>query len=244
MQGVVKAFQDRVRFGIAFFTGHRGACPLLNEISAATGNYAALNALYQRLAPDGDTPTGESLQKIVAELQAKPTQGPESIVLVTDGNPDTCAQPLPDEGQPQAVAAVQSAHAAGFDVYVLGISNGIASENLQQIANAGKGKPLDLVWGVDPDAAQPYQATGSALGLAAQLGDILNRVPLCQVSLQRDVTRDEARVGKVSLDGRVLSYSESDGFVLEDSRHLEIVGEACDALKSSGKQLSVRIACD
>jgi hypothetical protein len=246
--GVVKTFESSVRFGIAFFTGHHGyegaACPQLNEVHAATQNYEALRALYVSLAPDGDTPTGESLLKIVSELEEKPSQGPHSIVLVTDGNPDTCAQPNPDNGQPEAVAAVQAAHAAGYDVYVLGISNDIAGQNLQQLANAGKGKPLDLVWGKDADAAQPFHASSDALGLTAQLAVILNQIPFCEVRLQRDVAVDEASQGHVVLDGQPLPFSPSNGFALKDPRHLEIVGKACEAIRANGKQLSVRISCD
>lgn len=243
-QGVVKTFESRVRFGVAFFTAHPGACPLLSEVAAATGNYAALDALYQSLSPEGDTPTGESMDRIVTELAGQRTATPQSILLVTDGEPDTCAQPLPDEGLPEALAAIQRAHAAGIDVYVLGISNDIAGANLQQMANAGMGKALDLVWGRDAEAAQPYQANGSVLGLSAQLADLLNRIPLCQVTLQRDVTSDEARLGNVNLDGQVLGYSDSNGFDLQDPRHLQIVGAACDTLEAQGKQLNVRIACD
>lgn len=242
--GVVETYQSSVRFGIAFFTAHPGACPLLSEVPAATDNYAALNALYQSLSPQGDTPTGEAMRQIVSELMAKPTAAPRSIVLVTDGNPDTCAQPQPDNGLPEAVAAVQSAHAAGIDVYVLGISDDVAAQNLQQLANAGKGKALDLVWGRDADAAQAYQANNSVGGLGAQLGEVLNRLPLCQVSLQRDVVSAEARAGHVTLDGQALDYSNDNGFDLEDSRHLAVVGQACDTLKARGKQLSVRIGCD
>lgn len=243
-QGVVKTFESSVRFGVAFFTGHSGACPLLSQVSAATGNYAALDALYQSLSPEGDTPTGESMSQIVMQLKAKSTAAPQSIVLVTDGDPDTCAQPLPDEGQPEALAAVRAAHAAGVDVYVLGISDDIAGAKLQQLANAGRGKPIELVWGVDADAAQPYKADSSVLGLTAQLADLLNRIPFCEVNLQRDVARNEASSGQVSLDGQPLAYSDSDGFALRDPRHLEIVGQACEALKSRGKQLSVRISCN
>ena len=247
--GVVKQFEASVRFGIAFFTSHNGfsadpVCPLLNEVPAQTRNYDALNALYQSLRPDGDTPTGDALQQIVSELERVPSQGPRSILLVTDGNPDTCAQPNPDEGQPQAVAAAQRAFAAGIDLYVLGISNGIAGQNLQQLANAGLGRPIDLVWGVDANAAQPFQASDSVLGLTAQLAELLNRIPLCEVRLQRDVTLSEATSGHVLLDGQPLNYSGLDGYVLKDSRHLAIVGKACDAIKAGGRQLSVRIACD
>jgi hypothetical protein len=216
----------------------------LNEVPAKARNYEPLNALYRSLRPDGDTPTGDALQQVVTELTQTPSQGPRYILLVTDGNPDTCLQPNPDQGQPEAVAAAQRAYAAGIELYVLGISNGIAGENLQQLANAGKGRPIDSVYGVDPDAAQPFQASDNVLELAEQFSDILNGIPLCEVRLQRDVAPTELGNARVVLDGRPLSYSVSDGYVLKDSRHLAIVGKACEAIEVGGRQLSVRIACD
>jgi hypothetical protein len=247
-RGVVKEFESSVRFGIAFFTSQSrvvgGLCPILREVPARARNYEALNTLYRSLAPEGDTPTGEALQQLVTELQGVPTRGPRAILLVTDGNPDTCQQPDPDEGLPQAVAAAQRAFENGIDLYVLGISNDIAGGNLQQLANAGKGRPLDRVWGVDVDAARPFQATSDVQGLTAQLAEILNGIPLCEVSLQRDVAADELRESEVLLDGQPLSQSGVDGYTLKDSRHLVIVGRACDAIRAGGRQLSVRISCD
>jgi hypothetical protein len=242
--GVVKQFEASVRFGIAFFTSHPGNCPILNEVPARVQNYQALRTLYDSLGPDGDTPTGDTLQQVVAELLQLPSQGPRYILLVTDGNPDTCAQPNPDEGQPQAVAAAQHAYAAGIPLYVLGISNGIAGENLQQLANAGLGRPIDLVYGVDPGAAQPFQATDNVLGLTEQFAGILNRIPLCEVRLRRDVAFSELSDAKVSLDGQLLPYNMANGYVLSDPRHVAIVGRACDAIRAGGRQLSVRISCD
>src|SRR6478609_5958660 len=246
--GVVKRFESSVRFGIAFFTSHGGfvggVCPIMNEVPAQTRNYSALNMLYRSLAPDGDTPTGDALEQVVSELKSIPSQGPQSILLVTDGNPDSCLQANPDQGQPQAVAAAQRAFGAGIELYVLGISNGIAGQNLQQLANAGLGRPIDSVWGVDADAAQPFQASDSVVGLTAQLAELLNRIPLCEVGLRRDVAPGEAASAHVLLDGQPLEYSGVDGYVLKDARHLAIVGKACDAVKAGGRQLSVRIACD
>jgi hypothetical protein len=242
--GVVKQFESTVRFGVAFFTSRPGACPILNEVPAKVRNYDPLNTLYRSLAPDGDTPTGEALQQVVTELVQTPSQGPRYILLVTDGNPDTCMQPNPDRGQPEAVAAAQRAYASGIELYVLGISNGIAGENLQQLANAGKGRPINLVYGVDPDAAQPFQASDNVLELAEQLSGILSDIPLCEVQLQRDVAANELDGARVVLDGQPLAYSIADGFVLKDSRHLAIVGNACESLKAGGRELSVRISCD
>lgn len=243
--GVVKTYEGSIRFGIAFFTGHQNEeCPLLNEVHAATQNYTALNTLFQSLAPDGNTPTGESLNQVVGELERGQSHNVQSIVLVTDGNPNTCLKPTGGDGQEEALEAVQLAYELGYDVYVLGISNDIAGENLQQLANAGKGEAADLVYGVDPSAAQPYQASGTEKGLIAQFGDILSQVPFCEVRLQRDVAADEASAGQVLLDGKPLDYNAKDGFWLKDARHLEIVGSACDAIKAGAKELSVRISCD
>jgi hypothetical protein len=247
-RGVVKQFETSVRFGIAFFTSQSrvagGLCPILRQVSARPRNYEPLNTLYQSLAPTGDTPTGDALQQLVTELQAVPSRGPRAILLVTDGDPDTCQQPDPDEGLPQAVAAAQRAFDSGIPMYVLGISNDIAGGNLQQLANAGKGRPLDRVWGVDAAAAQPFQATDDVQGLTAQLTEILASIPLCEVSLQRDITSDELRQSEVLLDGQPLRQSEMDGYFLRDSRHLAVVGAACDAIRAGGMRLSVRISCD
>lgn len=242
--GVVKQFENTVRFGVTFFTSRPGSCPILNELPAKIGNYDALRSLYLDLRPEGDTPTGDALERVVTGLSQSPSQGPRYILLVTDGNPDTCLQPNPDQGQPEAVAAAQRAYASGIELYVLGISNGIAGENLQQLANAGKGRPIHWVYGVDPGAAQPFQASDNVLELAEQFSDILSRIPLCEVRLQRDVAESELDHAHVVLDGQPLGYSVSDGYVLKDARHLAIVGKACEALEAGGRQLSVRISCD
>lgn len=248
MAGVVPALQRSIQFGLVFYTSHNGftggACPILSEVSSATNNYEPIRALYDSVAPDDDTPTGAAVLQVTRDIQAAGRRGPEVILLVTDGDPDTCMQPDPQDGQAEAIAAVAAAHAAGIDFYVLGVSSDISGDKLQQLANAGQGKAINARWGVDADAAEPFQASASVAGLTTQLRDILAQVPLCEVALDRDVGVDELRAGNVVLDGQPLGYGAVDGFVLEDSRHLRIQGKACDTLRAAGKRLSVRISCD
>ncbi len=248
MTGVVPSLQRSFQFGLVFYTSHNGfmggACPILLQEKSATGNYEAIRKLYDSAYPEDDTPTGAAVQQVTRNIQAANRQGPEVILLVTDGDPDTCAQPDPQDGQAEAIAAVAAAHAAGIDFYVLGVSSDISGDKLQQLANVGQGKALDARWGVDADAAQPFQASASVAGLTAQLREILAKVPLCEVALDRDVGVDELSAGNVMLDGQPLSYGSADGFVLEDPRHLQIQGKACDTLRAAGKKLSVRISCD
>lgn len=248
MTGVVRAYEDSVRFAIAFYTSHSGyaggECPLLSEVRAATKNYDALRALYVSLQPEGDTPTGDAITSVSEQILAAPGHSLQSMVLVTDGNPDTCLQPQPDNGQPEAVAATEEAYSQGIDLYVLGISNDIAGQNVQQLANAGAGKPIDLTWGVDAEAAQPFQATGTSGALTSQLGEILSRIPFCEVRFTRDVAESELDGAQVLVDGIALQHSSRNGYTLKDPRRLEIVGDACAAIKSGAKVLSVRISCN
>jgi hypothetical protein len=248
--GVVPGLAQSMQFALAFYTSHNGfsggTCPILSEVRAATGNYEAIRTLYDSVFPDDDTPTGAAIAQVVREIQASHRQGPEVILLVTDGDPDTCEVPDPqtEAGQVEAIAAARAAQLADIDFYVLGISADISGDKLQQLANAGQGKRLDAHWGLDLDAAQPYQATSDVAGLTGQLREILARVPLCEVALDRDVSADEITDGKVMLDGKRLLFGAIDGFQLADARHLQITGKACDDLRASGKRLSVRISCD
>ena len=226
--GVIKKLQYSLRFGIAFFTSHNGSssgtCPIISEIRAATNNYEAIRTLYDRMSPDDDTPTGDSIDQIVKDIEASPSRGPQVILLVTDGQPDTCAEPDPQNGQPQAILASQKAYRAGIDLYVMGISNDISGQNLQELANAGKGVPVDWVYGQDKGAGQPFEASESVEGLTGQFVDILKRVPLCEVRLRRDVDATEVSRGRVELDGKALTYGDDNGFKLADPRRLMIVG--------------------
>lgn len=248
--GVVRALEHSMQFSLVFYTSRNGdaggVCPMLSQVEAATGNYAAISMLYDSSWPDDDTPTGPAIARTVSEIGQADRQGPEVILLVTDGDPDTCDVPDPqtDAAQLEAVSAASTAYRAGIDFYVLGVSDDISADKLQQLANAGQGKPLDARFGQDPDAAQPYQAKSDVAGLTEQLLRILAQVPLCEVGLDRDVGADELRTGHVVLDGQHLMLNAEDGWRLADARHLQITGKACDALRAQGKRLTVQISCD
>lgn len=246
--GVVAQLQSSVQFGLTFYTSYNGssggACPALREVAATTNNYEAIRDLYDTTAPGDDTPTGAAIEQVATRIAATPHRGPRVLLLVTDGDPDTCAQPDPQNGQQEALDAAARAHAAGIDFYVLGVSLDISGDKLQQLANAGQGKRLDARWGVDADAAQPYQATSSVSEVTRPLQAILERLPLCEVELEREVDAAELGRGSVMLDGERLQLNAEDGYRLKDARHLQIVGAACESLKSSGRRLSVRISCE
>jgi hypothetical protein len=126
-----------------------------------------------------ETPTGHAISRVVpglAEYVADPP-GPKFILLVTDGNPNTCLVLDPQCGQDQTIKAVQDAFAAGIGTFVLGIGD-IVSDNtgcvpaqarcgvdhLTDIMNAGQGQPV-----VQPPAEYVYQKCVAPMGGAGTL---------------------------------------------------------------------------
>jgi hypothetical protein len=101
-----------------------------------------------------DTPTGPAIEAVTDQLMAAEFDGPKYILLVTDGDPDTCAKPDPQCGQDESIAAVQRAYASGIGTFVVGIgdilstaasgcfSGRCGTDHLQDLANAGQGLPV------------------------------------------------------------------------------------------------------
>jgi hypothetical protein len=219
-------------------------CPLLERVEVALGNADAIRAAYlaQDPLPGGDTPTPDSIDQAVLALNAAPA-GAKYILLVTDGQPDTCAQPDPQNGLEEAVAAAQNAFAQGIRVYSVGVSPEIARRPLQAMANAGAGKDPDLTFGTDPDAEEPLYASSDPRDLAAQLRGIIGDVRTCSVELGEDVGRGRAFDGELSLDGAPLRFGDINGWTFVDDDTLLIHGASCERILGDGERLEIRFPC-
>lgn len=185
--GIVASLQSKVRFG---FTSYRGssmpndpACPNLFEVDYKLDNFDAINTLYTKQGQEympglkWETPTGAAIKKAAEKLaayQADPP-GPKYIVLVTDGNPNTCGALDPQCGSDESIKAVQDAKAMGIGTFAVGIGDIISNNSgcqpewgrcgvlhLQDIANAGQGLPVQA----PPDSLK-YQACTPTQMLAA-----------------------------------------------------------------------------
>ncbi len=164
--GVIPALQADVRFGFTAYNRDdavAAACPNLQTVPIALENAAAITQAYAAagVLPANyykwDTPTAESVRAVTQQLADFAEVGPKYILLVTDGNPDRCAEADPQCGQDDAIAAVQAAFAAGITTYVVGIGDvaTVAANpdaagcwgrcgplHLQDLANAGTGAPV------------------------------------------------------------------------------------------------------
>jgi hypothetical protein len=235
--GIVQQFDDGIRFGLTLYTSVNGnldggECPLLIEVDPATDNFPAIEATMSVEAPIGDTPTGESLDLTWQKLDALDLPGREYIVLATDGEPDTCAEPNPSNGQPQSVAAAEAAFAAGIETFVISVGADVSADHLQDVANAGQGVT----------DAEYYQALDQA-ALVDAFDDILAGVRSCELDLMSPIDDEIAMGCTVEVNGEIVGYGDANGWELNSSTEVELLGSACDALQQGTSSVQMECAC-
>lgn len=226
--GVVVSLQSVARFGFTLYSSENGdqggECPMLTSVPPALDNYDAIDAVYAAANPIDETPTGESLDIVAMDLAAFPEEGPKAIVLCTDGEPDTCAQPNPQNGQPESIMAAQNAYSMGITTFVIAVGDEVGAPHLQEMANVGVGKAPD-----DPMPAPYYQAL-DANELVQAFDEILGTFISCELAIEGIVDVDKACEGTVLLDGMPLECGTD--WEVPDEDTLLILGEACDILKN------------
>lgn len=231
--GVVPTLDAAVRFGLSLYTSNGGnaggQCPMLTTVAPALDNYAAMDAEFGPAGPEGDTPTGESLDAIALALQNAPSDGPKIIVLGTDGEPDTCDDPNPgsqqglEAAQALSVAAAERAFDAGIRTFVISVGSEIGEDHLQDMANAGVGLP------VGGSEQAPYYVALDPEELVAAFQQIVGGVQGCVFTMNGEVDPSKGSQGKVALDGRELEYGSE--WELLDGKTFEILGDACDTIQ-------------
>ncbi len=245
--GLIDELDEIIRFGLALYTSNGGAppCPLVAYVDPDLYNYGAINAVYSTAEPIGDTPTGESIETVSDFLVALGWEGPAALILATDGEPDTCANPSPDtEAEREAaravtIAAVERAFGLGIQTYVISVGEGsVSASHLQDIANAGLG-----LTPADPDA--PYWVAGDDAALQDALRSIISETLSCVFELNGRLNVEEACFGTVELNDRTLVCDDPDGWRALDETHIEIMGEACDEVTSGDPfELFATFPCD
>lgn len=225
--GVVNELQSTIRFGLSLYTSNNGndggVCPVLSNVSASLDNFSAIDAVFGPAGPAGDTPTGESIDAVIDQLQADTNPGRKVIVLGTDGEPDTCAEPNPQNGQTISIAAAERAFDAGIRVYVVSVGDEVGEQHLQDMANAGAG----LAVGGTENAE--YFVALNPQELVNAFGTIVGGVAGCVFTINGEVDPAKAAAGLVALDGQELDYGTD--WVMLDGKTFEILGDACEEIK-------------
>lgn len=238
--GVVPQYQAGIRFGISLYTSIDGNttgndCPILTEVAPDVDNLGPIQTLLDANGPSGETPTGESLDVVAVDLAALPFTGQKFVVLATDGEPDTCAVPNPQNGQPEAVAAATNAFNLGIQTFIISVGDEVGPGHLQDMANAGRGVQMG-----EPDA--PYYQALEEQALLDAFADILAGVRSCKLTLMDPLTDAQAATCTVSVNGDVVPYQGADGWAL-DMGDVELQGAACDALQAQTSSVAMECPC-
>jgi hypothetical protein len=244
---LLERLQSSVRFGMALYSSDQGfgrgaqprECPVLTSVEIGIENFSAMSAVLGDAAngPDGDTPTAESLAAVAAQLGAVTEPGPKSIILATDGDPDTCADP--DSNNQQAskdlsVAAVQAAFAAGISTRVISVGDEVTQSHLKALAVAGAGGDA---------AAEAFTALNTE-ALESAFASIIGSVRTCDFTLEGTVAAADAARGRVLLDGAALAFGDANGWVMPDESTVRLQGSACDQIQSDATGISMSFPCD
>src|SRR6185295_1702793 len=217
---ILQKLDSSVRFGMTLYTSDGGfgtnadnprTCPKLQSVSIQLGNFATMSSFLNKkngntyvYGPAGDTPTAESVDAVVRTLRAYQEEGPKSIILATDGDPDTCLDPNAndsDASKALSVAAVQHAFEAGIATHVISVGNQVTASHLKALAVAGSGGDA---------TAQAYTALDTS-ALVAAFDAIIGSVRTCDFTLEGTVTPSNASRGKVVLDGQALTFGDPNG---------------------------------
>jgi len=250
--GIISTLQAKVRFGLALYTSEGGfgsgtppkTCPMITEVAPALNNYAAITAKYLPNDWKGDTPTGESVDAAVKILDGVTDVGPKVLVLATDGEPDSCADPNPgnsaglDAARQLSVTAVQNAFKKQISTFVISVGDDVGKDHLRAVANAGQGLAVDV------DTTDRFYLANNQADLSKAFDTIVGGVRSCVFALNGTVEDSRAGTGTVLLDGKPLIYKDKDGWLLSSPSVLELQGAACTTIKSNGDHnLSIDFPC-
>jgi hypothetical protein len=237
--GVVVWFESQVIFGLTLYSNLDNVpeCPELVQVPPMEMGYDAIAAAFDAAQPIDNTPTGESIAAVAAQLADDPAPGAKYIVLATDGEPDTCAEPNPQNGQEESVAAAEAAYAAGIPTFVVSVGPETSAEHLQDVANAGAG-----VQAGDPDAE--FFVALDQPSLAQAFIDIISGTQDCEFDIDADLIAGGAETCVVTVNGDPVTLDDPDGWQTISPGEIELLGSACDAIQDSEATVEMVCQCD
>ncbi len=264
--GIVKPLESDVRFGMTLYTSHLGTwdpeaemhddsktCPELTTVPIAFDNHQAMLDAFPCDEIKSDTPTGESLAAVATDLAAYDAEGPKVIILATDGEPDTCACPnfsgnVPNNRPPECDSGQDGTDdaQAARDLVVTAAATALESEiqthiiNVSNPGNAGLQAHLEDVAQAGGGAVYPgFDPAGLEDAFAA----IINGVRSCTFELDGKIAAGKESQGKVVLDGEALALDDEDGWRVNSSTEIELLGEACETIKGGEHDLDISFPC-
>ncbi len=222
-RGLIGELERQVRFGLmtytSYFQGSGCSNPVRGVDSIALNNYSAINTFYRSQNPGGGTPTFEALRELYNRMIATPpVDGPQIMILATDGAPNGCNSAT---AQANVEAEVARAYLAGIRTFVISVGTGVSSSHLQRIANNGVGM-----------VGAPFWVATDSGGLQTAMENIIRGEINCEIDLDTNIEPDIACLGEVFLNGERIPCDDPNGFRLLDENTIELQGAACMTLQN------------
>lgn len=244
-EGFVKLMETKVRFGLTLYTGLLAddpggpSCANLIDVPIAFSNFQAIHDVFVANEVGNNTPTAESVTAVTTKLEAFNGEpiGPKFIVLATDGDPDSCAEPNSNGTDPPRLAseaAVQAAWDKGISTYVIAVGDEIADlQHIQNLAVIGRGG--------DPNAM--YYPALDANSLVGAFQSILGVVVSCDFELNGTVQEGQGPNGHVFVGGVEIPYGDANGWELASDTSIRLLGTACDQIKLTAAPIDIQFPC-
>ena len=244
-------------------------CPVLTEVDLAFGTHQTMLDDFTCSTLLSDTPTRESLTATAEKLAGMKVDGPKVIVLATDGAPDnctcanwddkagdTCANTQankvtrggmtmsPQEAEQYDVVqeALRIKEELGITVEVINVSDPndtTLAKHLDDVAKSGGAVGGKSIPGFDPGA------------LSGAFQSIIDGVRSCAIDLDGAISPGKESTGKIRLDDDPtsavnwtdLKLDDKDGWRVNTSTQIELVGKACETIKTGDHELDVTFPC-
>ncbi len=248
--GLVVELQESYRFGFALYTSYNGGptCPELSDVKPSLNNFGPIDTVFSQAKPEDDTPTGESIRGVMRMYDGF-DDGPNVLLVATDGDPDSCA--IPDGDRTEAIQlsldATKEAFDADVSTYILSVGTGVAETHLQEVANLGVGLAKDGSGG-----NAPFFNANNIADLKKEMKGIITSTRGCTFKLDGSIL-DLALLdrGTVVVNGKEVLLNDPNGFKIYQDPNLcfgskqclELQGTACEEVKSGEVNVSGKFLC-
>jgi hypothetical protein len=194
------------------------------------------------------TPTGPALdwvyENMIADVTPDGDNGPQIVILATDGEPNSCdggggggrRGGGPAANYQPSIAAVKKGTAKGVTTYVISLADatGTFHDHLQELANLGNPAA--------GGAAQLYEP-GSPAELSAALESLVGGAVGCDIALNGSLMAGSECAGTVTVNGARVTCNDPNGFKAVDPRHIRLQGSSCKLLMDRNAVVEARFPC-
>ncbi|MEO6952889.1 MAG: vWA domain-containing protein [Polyangia bacterium] len=254
---VVTSLQGQIGWGLTVFP-HDNDCGTSASVDVAIApmNATAIGMQISSYLPDGNTPTGDAINKAAAYMASRTTTNPKYLLLSTDGEPNcgtigtscmcvfggtpdaqgqchvsgvpvgACVVVPTDDGTSKAEAALSAAAAQGIHTFVIGVAS-----------DSSDGAELDTLAtnGGEPRAGSPkYYAVGSEADLVTAVTTIASQIISCSFGVTTPPPTDQTLV-TIKLNGSDLGRDPThmNGWDFSTNlSSLNFYGAACATLQA------------